>query len=327
MHEMTEDQLLEGVAGDHHLDITFLSVVSAATEAARQEKSMNTELYRGIMDFKLNPTNKFLVVKKNLMDRTVALAANYERFDIVGRDAMIHTFIQAFLAELLGAEYGVLQSPDKLSHPVFSLRASMDTFGPFRCVGNNIDDAGLRDVRALSDFTMLGCIHGGAKVPQQFEINVFDSACILQRIPEECRVALSSHLYIFPRRNTYVELAVILQPLLYEDHVEGPILANMMDGAMTFVPGSLHFPTAVRGIASLYNAIDCAKADGHGHTIDFGTGDTLILKKQAVLYTKECVDDPTPVLMGGPDRELVRSYWLSTRTFAKMNDNGLLYHG
>jgi hypothetical protein len=316
LHEMTEVQLLEGVAGDHHLDITVQ--ISAATTAAKQEKSMNTPLYRDIMDFKLNPTNKFLVVKKNRI---------CERYDVVGRDAMIHIFIQAFLAELLGAEHGVLQSRNKLSHRVFSLMPSRATFGPFRCVGNNIDDAGLRDVRALPDFTMLGCIHGGANVPQQFEINVFDSACILQRIPEECRVALSSPLYIFPRRNTYVKLAEILQPLLYEDNVEGPILANIMDGAMTFVPGSLDFRTALRGIASLYNAIDCAKADGHGHTIDFGTGDTLILKKQAVLYTKECVDDPTPVLMGGPDRELVRSYWLSTRTFAKMNDNGLLYHG
>jgi hypothetical protein len=318
--EQAGAQLLDRLVDNYSVDIPF--ILYAAVEAAKEEKAINSDLYGDIMDLQSNPTHHFLLVKKSLMDRIVALASNWK--GIIGQNAKIRTFTHAFLAHLLGAQHAVLPSPDKLSHPIFSLMAPFATFNLI-----NIDDAGIRDVRALSDLTMLGCIHGGTNVPQEHEINIFDSSCILQRIPEECRAALRSHLYVYPRRNTTVEFAEILQPLLFEDDVEGPTLANLMDGPMTFVPGSTEVPMAkaLSGIASLYSAIEHAKANGRGHSIQFETGDILIMKKQAVLYSKEYIDDSTPVPMGGTDRELVRSYWLSASTFEKMSDSNLFYRG
>jgi hypothetical protein len=192
----------------------------------------------------------------------------------------------------------------------------------------NFDDAGLRDVRALSDLTMLGCIHGGTDVPQQHEIHIFDSASILRRIPDADKAVLRSQLYLFSKRNTTVEFAETLQPLLYEDDVEGPILVNIMDGIMPFVPGSSQDKKAAwYALAVLYAAINKAKATSCCETINFETGDILILKKKAVLYSKECLDDPMPLLMGGTDRELALSYWLTASTVARMNACGILYRG
>jgi hypothetical protein len=322
MHEIKKSRLLDRVAEDSHLDFPFL--LSAAVEAARQEKAMKTDLYKQIMDLNLNPLKKFLLVKKSLMDRKVSLVGGVNE---VHRNAKFNIFMQAFIAHLLGAEHAVLPNRDKLCHPVFSLMAPLAPSGPSRRHVNYLDDAGLRHVRALPDWTMLGCIQSGSTVTPQHDINLLDSSCILQRIEEKNKAALRSDLYLFPRRNTTVEFPEFLQPLLYEHDLETPILPNIIDGVIPFVPGSRNMHVAMRAIAALYTAIDKAKANGLGHTINFETGDILILKKQAVLYSKEYLDYSTPVLMGGTDRELVRSYWLSNNTFAKMKDCGLFYGG
>jgi hypothetical protein len=122
-----------------------------------------------VLDFKLNPTHKFLLVKNVQQDRSTHRAVG-------GQNVNIH-FRQAVLAHLLLEQNNaVLPTPDKLSHPIFSLKSPSDGFD---CPVNNIDDAGLRDVRALPDLTVLGCIHGGINFPQQQEIRSCDS-CFLQ---------------------------------------------------------------------------------------------------------------------------------------------------
>jgi L-asparagine oxygenase len=308
---------------DYRVDTA--AFIRVASRGAESEMAMGSDFSKAIDNF-AKSKNKFLLLRNLPVDPFVPVTPTDGTSNLV-KDTFVQEHMQAMVGTMLGAKYAVFPWKEQYTHPLFHVgHATPPRSTTLAAISNgknlpyHLDLEGLRNVKAAPEYLFLGCLREGND-PYQYT-KILDNTDILAQIPQQVQDDMKEARFILPNKTKAFVWPEIPQPILYEDVTVGPTLICMVDGPLAVLPADPDDPKAWRAIACLHAAIEKADAMGLAHKIHFQAGDLLIFRNQAVLHSRE---SSRPPKLDGTDRVLVRSYWMSYNTVAKMKGNSVLW--
>jgi hypothetical protein len=308
---------------DYHDDME--AFIRNASLDAQKEMTLESHLFKAIDDF-AKGEDTYLQLCNLPIDPAVPPTPADGKSKLV-KETNVHEHLQVMIGTMLGAKYAVYPWKEQYTHPLFhvgyaipSSSADLGAISNSKNLPYHMDLEGLRNVKAAPEYLFLGCLREGND-PYQFT-KILDNVDILAQIPEEVKEDMKEDRFILPNKTKSFIWYEIPQPILYEDVTIAPTLISMVDGPLAVLPADPDDSKAWRAIAWLHAAIERAEAKGLVHKMHFQAGDLLIIRNQAVLHSRESSQPPK---FDGTDHILVRSFWMSCDTVAKMKGNSMLW--